>query len=69
MLKDLESQMKQAAKELEFERAAALRDEVVELRGLLVLERGPESLDAAAEPVRTTSRVVRAGGRRRRHGP
>jgi len=69
LIKDLESQMKQAAKELEFERAAALRDEVVELRGLLVLERGPESLDAAAEPVRTTSRVVRAGGRRRRHGP
>src|SRR3989442_2846502 len=68
LIKDLESQMKQAAKELEFERAAALRDEVVELRGLLVLERGPESLDASAEPVRTTSRVVRAGGRRRR-GP
>src|SRR2546427_939504 len=68
LIKDLESQMKQAAKELEFERAAALRDEVVELRGLLVLERGPESIDAAAEPVRTTSRVVRAGGRRRR-GP
>src|SRR3989449_17652 len=68
LIKDLESQMKQAAKDLEFERAAALRDEVVELRGLLVLERGPESLDAAAEPVRTTTRVVRAGGRRRR-GP
>ncbi len=68
LVKDLESQMKQAAKDLEFERAAALRDEVVELRGLLVLERGPESLDAAAEPVRTTTRVVRAGQRRRR-GP
>src|SRR5919201_153347 len=48
LIKDLETQMKQAAKELEFERAAALRDEVVELRGLLVLEQGPESLDAAA---------------------
>jgi excinuclease ABC subunit B len=69
LIKDLETQMKQAAKDLEFERAAALRDEVVELRGLLVLERGPESLDAAAEPVRTTSRVVRAGARRRRRGP
>jgi excinuclease ABC subunit B len=69
LIKDLESQMKQAAKELEFERAAALRDEVVELRGLLVLEQGPESLDAAAEPVRTTTRVVRAGQRRRRRGP
>jgi excinuclease ABC subunit B len=68
LIKDLESQMKHAAKELEFERAAALRDEVVELRGLLVLEKGPESLDAAAEPIRTTARVVRAGGRRRRAG-
>ena len=68
LVMDLESQMKQAAKDLEFERAAALRDEVVELRGLLVLEQGPESLDAAAEPVRTTTRVVRAGQRRRR-GP
>src|SRR5438094_618536 len=69
LIKDLESQMKQAAKELEFERAAALRDEVVELRGQLVLERGPESIDAAAEPVSTTTRVVRAGMRRGRRGP
>ena len=69
LIKDLESQMKQAAKELEFERAAALRDEVVELRGQLVLEQGPESIDAAAEPVSTTTRVVRAGMRRGRRGP
>ena len=68
LIKDLEGQMKAAAKELEFEKAAALRDEVVELRGLLVLEAGPESLEAGAEPVGTTSRVVRAGSRRRRGG-
>ena len=55
--------------ELEFEKAALLRDEVVELRGLMVLEQGPESLEASAEPVGTTARVIRAGGRRRRHGP
>jgi excinuclease ABC subunit B len=67
LIKDLEGQMKQAAKELEFEKAAALRDEVVELRGLQVLQLGPESLEAGAEPVRSTSRVVRAG--RRRRGP
>src|SRR5881628_3600988 len=69
LIKDLESQMKQAAKELQFERAAALRDEVVELRGQLVLEQGPESLEGAAEPVRTTAHVARAGMRRRRRGP
>ncbi len=32
MIKDLESQMRRAAKELEFEKAAALRDQIVELR-------------------------------------
>jgi excinuclease ABC subunit B len=35
---DLEVQMKQAAKELEFEKAALLRDQVVELKRLLVAE-------------------------------
>jgi excinuclease ABC subunit B len=32
LIKDLESQMKRAAKELDFEKAAALRDQIVELR-------------------------------------
>jgi len=32
MVKDLESQMKTAAKSLEFERAALLRDQIIELR-------------------------------------
>jgi len=35
MLKSLESEMKRAAKELEFEKAAALRDQIVELRRTL----------------------------------
>ncbi len=34
-LAELERQMKEAAKNLEFERAAELRDQVYELRGLL----------------------------------
>src|SRR2546430_5808748 len=70
LVKDLEGQMKAAAKDLQFEKAAALRDEVVELRGVLVLEAGPESIAGGAEPVRTTSRVIRAGMRpqRRRRG-
>ena len=56
LIKDLERDMKQAAKDLEFERAATLRDEVVELRGQLVLEQGPESM--LGEP-KTTRRAVR----------
>ncbi|MEF3275474.1 MAG: excinuclease ABC subunit UvrB [Chloroflexus sp.] len=37
LIKDLEKQMKQAAKELAFEKAAALRDQIVELRQTLAL--------------------------------
>ncbi len=62
LIKDLEAQMKQAARELEFERAAALRDEVVELRGQLVLEAGPEAIAAAERSTkRSTRRMVRRG--------
>ena len=38
VVKDLDFQMKQAARGLEFEKAAALRDEMLELRRLLALE-------------------------------
>jgi excinuclease ABC subunit B len=38
MVKDLEGQMKSAAKMLEFEKAAALRDKIVELRRVMELE-------------------------------
>ena len=38
VVKDLETQMKAAARNLEFEKAAMLRDEVFELRRLLVME-------------------------------
>ena len=48
VVKDLESQMKFSAKNLEFEKAAMLRDEIFELRRLLVIEeKGPL---AAARP-------------------
>jgi excinuclease ABC subunit B len=57
LIKDLELQMKTAAKNLEFEQAAALRDEVVQLRGVQVLEHGPESMLSGAP--KTTKRVVR----------
>jgi excinuclease ABC subunit B len=35
MMQEMEKQMKEAAKNLEFERAAALRDEIFELKGIL----------------------------------
>ena len=38
MIKDLESQMKTAAKNLEFEKAALLRDQIVELRRMSELD-------------------------------
>lgn len=38
MVKDLESQMKTAAKSLEFEKAALLRDQVVELRRIIEID-------------------------------
>jgi excinuclease ABC subunit B len=44
MVKDLESQMKKAARDLEFEKAALLRDQVVELRR--VMETDPVSIKA-----------------------
>ena len=52
VVKELESQMKAAAKGLEFEKAAMLRDEVYELRRVMVLEeKGPLSPTPAAGPV------------------
>ena len=38
MVKDLESQMKAAARDLEFEKAALLRDQIVELRRIIELD-------------------------------
>lgn len=38
LIQELEKQMKQAAQSLEFEKAAVLRDQVLELRGILVLK-------------------------------
>ena len=49
VVKDLESQMRQAAKNLEFEKAALLRDEIVELRKVLIGEE-QSRIAAAATP-------------------
>jgi excinuclease ABC subunit B len=39
VINELEKQMKEAARNLEFEKAATLRDEIFELRGLLAEEK------------------------------
>jgi hypothetical protein len=38
LIKDLEGQMKQAARDLEFEKAAALRDQIIDLRRAMALD-------------------------------
>ncbi len=63
MIKELESQMKSAARELEFERAAQLRDQIVELRRELVGDT-PEGLRAFDTPSPRPQRANAGGGRR-----
>ncbi len=43
MVKDLEAEMKKAAQSLEFEKAAALRDQIFELRGVMADKTDPKS--------------------------
>jgi len=52
LVKDLEKQMKQAARDLEFEKAALLRDQVVDLRKVLVDQGDGDSVDP--EPGKAT---------------
>ena len=65
LIKELESQMKRAAQELEFERAAQLRDQIVELRRELVGDT-PEGLRAFDPPSRRPGRADAPTGRRGR---
>jgi excinuclease UvrABC helicase subunit UvrB len=55
LIKDLEAQMKEASRALEFERAALLRDQVIELRRTLAVEE-PERI-VPREFVRATTRA------------
>ena len=68
MVKELEGKMKTAARELEFEQAAQLRDEIVALRRELVGDT-PDGLRALEAPARRPQRANgggRRGGRMRR---
>jgi excinuclease ABC subunit B len=42
LIRDLESQMKEAARQLEFEKAALLRDQIIELKRTLAVEDGQQ---------------------------
>jgi excinuclease ABC subunit B len=44
LIRELEKEMKAAAQQLEFEKAAVLRDQITELRGALIDKEGQESL-------------------------
>jgi excinuclease ABC subunit B len=59
LIKDLESQMRHAAKDLEFERAAALRDQIVELRRHMVDALDPHPVERSS-PQQSSPRAGRA---------
>jgi len=63
LIKDLEKQMKDAAKNLEFEKAALLRDRIVELRRELV---GDEEGLSLISEMRRSAASPRPRSRRRR---
>lgn len=77
LIKDLESQMKQSARELQFEKAATLRDRVIDLRKVMVLDQeshiyessepipigsGDDKEAVVAKPSKTTRRSPKRGG-------
>src|SRR5262249_26485141 len=67
MVRELETQMKNASRDLEFERAAQLRDQIIELRRELV-DNSPESLKAfggGGPAVATSPRPQRSNRRGR----
>jgi len=65
VLKELEDEMVQASSKLEFEKAALLRDQILELKATLGLEATPGAPNRPVSPVR----YARGGGRKNRGKP
>ena len=59
LIKELEKQMKAAAQALEFEKAAALRDQIMELRGIEItrVEQSTQKVPARERLRRTEEKV------------
>ncbi len=68
LVKDLEKQMKRASKALEFERAALLRDQIIELRRELLGDEGDLTEWVADSYGRRGRRLIKRGGINRRTG-
>ena len=70
LIKELESQMKTAARELEYERAALLRDQITELRRELIVDSTPDGLaEFIGRPQDRRPDLRRQRGGRTRRGP
>ena len=68
LVKDLEKQMKRASKALEFERAALLRDQIIELRRELLGDEDDLTEWVADSYGRRGRRLIKRGGTNRRTG-
>ncbi|GIV95754.1 MAG: hypothetical protein KatS3mg057_0411 [Herpetosiphonaceae bacterium] len=61
LIKDLEKQMKEAARNLEFEKAALLRDQIIELRRTLALEDETALIESVSHSRPRAARASSAG--------
>jgi excinuclease ABC subunit B len=66
LAKDIEREMKTAAQAMEFEKAAALRDQLFDLRGILALKDAEEAVGAADAPKDSGRRAAGSSKRRGR---
>ncbi|MCU0465249.1 MAG: UvrB/UvrC motif-containing protein, partial [Anaerolineae bacterium] len=68
LAKDIEQEMKVAARMMEFEKAAALRDQLFELRGILALKESEDAFNSSSDGAGEAAPKSRGGGKRRGRG-